>query len=416
MTWSFFYIIVAGLITAIVVTVSLPWLRSRNQKQTDQLRNTQIVKQRLAELEREASEGLISEDDKTTAITELKLALVDEVGSDAQTVTKHGAFGVIVGLLLAFGVAIPVYWHANHIEEVQQLVSANESVGELSQKLIGVMNGQADISPQELQSLALAIRQRLRNTPDDEQAWLNLGRLYLSIGFSEQSTQAFEKAFALAPEDPRVRLNFAQALMLSGTDEDLQRSKRLLEFERQQQPSNDNVLLMLTVVTAQLGEGQVAAAYFEQIKPRLSPQSDMYQSIVTRLEELGVETESNSVTQTAITGFEVTIDADPSLTERIPTDGWIFVFAQDAGSEQRLPAAVVKRPITTFPLTLQLTSEDAMLDTFTLDSIQLARIVVRLSQDEDVGPSSGELQGMTEIPVTTGQLVSTTVTIEQVIE
>lgn len=416
MSWSFFYLIVAGLITAMVLTISVPWLRSRNQKRTDQLRNAQIVKQRLAELEREASEGLISEEDKASAITELKIALVDEANTEQQAANKNATLGLAFGLVLALGVAIPVYWHANHLDEVEQLVLATESVGELSEKLIAVMNGQADITPEELQSLALAIRQRLRNTPDDEQAWLNLGRLYLSIGFAEQSTQSFEKAFSLAPEDPRVRLNFAQALMLSGTDEHLQRSKRLLEFEREQQPGNDNVLLMLTVVTAQLGEGTEAAAYFEQIKPRLSPQSDMYQSLTARLAELGVAESSQSAVPENVTGFEVTISMGSALQAQAPTEGWLFLFAQDALSEQRMPAAVIKTPIETFPVTLRLTAEDAMLDTFTLNSIQRANIVARLSMDEDVGASSGELQGVTEMSVTPGQVISTAVTIEQVIE
>ena len=72
MSWPLFYFVVVGLVIALILVVSLPWIRVRNQNPIDQLRNAQIVKQRLVELEREADEGLISEADKQQAIDELK--------------------------------------------------------------------------------------------------------------------------------------------------------------------------------------------------------------------------------------------------------------------------------------------------------------------------------------------------------
>ena len=53
MSWSEFYIIVSGLITLVLLIVAFPWLRNKNHAKQDSLSNTQIVKQRLAELDRE---------------------------------------------------------------------------------------------------------------------------------------------------------------------------------------------------------------------------------------------------------------------------------------------------------------------------------------------------------------------------
>ena len=77
MSWAEFYVVVSGLITFVLLIIAFPWLRKKSHAKQDSLSNTQIVKQRLTELDREVSEGLISESDKQQAVDELKLALVD---------------------------------------------------------------------------------------------------------------------------------------------------------------------------------------------------------------------------------------------------------------------------------------------------------------------------------------------------
>ncbi|WP_100655947.1 c-type cytochrome biogenesis protein CcmI [Alteromonas flava] len=414
MTWTVFYIVVVGFLSLLAVCIALPWFHRRNQRVTDQLRNAQIVKQRLSEIEKEHTEGLISATDKEQAIVELKLALVDEVKDQEQSSSESVRLPILVGLILAFGVGGVVYYQTNHLKAVDTLVQANASISELSDKLIAVANNQAEISPEELQLLALAIRQRLRATPEDDQAWLNLGRLYMSMGFSEQSIEAFERAFEIAPEDVNTRLSFAQALMLTGVDENLQRSERILDFELTQQPQNDNIRLMLTVVTAQLGKLAKAQENFDLIKTKMSPTSDMYQSLTARLAELGGETSKQD--ETNLTGFSVQVSITSELSEKLPTNAFLFVFAQDAEGSMRVPAAVVKLPLSELPTKVILTEQQAMLSTFTLNDIQRARLVARISNDENVEAMQGELQGMTEIPVSAGQIVEAEVLIDQEIQ
>ena len=60
-----------------VLLVCLPWLRRSKKAQQDVLTNTRLIKQRLAELTVEQSQGLLSETDRLQAEQELKLALLD---------------------------------------------------------------------------------------------------------------------------------------------------------------------------------------------------------------------------------------------------------------------------------------------------------------------------------------------------
>ena len=100
MSWSEFYIIVSGLITLVLLIVAFLWLRNKNHAKQDSLSNTQIVKQRLAELDREVQEGLISEHDKRQAVDELKLALVDESAFQSHK-TGNAKLPLAIGAVLA---------------------------------------------------------------------------------------------------------------------------------------------------------------------------------------------------------------------------------------------------------------------------------------------------------------------------
>jgi hypothetical protein len=54
--------------------------------------------------------------------------------------------------------------------------------------------------------------------------------------------------------------------------------------------------------------------------------------------------------------------------------------------------------------------------TFTLDQLQQASLIARVSADENVELTAGELQGAAQENVLTGQMVSTTIVIDQQIK
>ncbi len=101
--WYFFALLVLVALSFIV----LPWVLKNTRREQDVLSNTQVIKPRIEELQREVSEGLLSAEDKATAETELKLALLDEVG-ESQSQSTDAKLPLMVGgaLTLALGVGI----------------------------------------------------------------------------------------------------------------------------------------------------------------------------------------------------------------------------------------------------------------------------------------------------------------------
>ena len=441
MSWSEFYIIVSGLITLVLLIVAFPWLHNKNHAKQDSLSNTQIVKQRLAELDREVQEGLISEHDKRQAVDELKLALVDESAFQSHK-TGNAKLPLAIGAVLSIACGVIVYAQVNQMGRVAQAAQAIEALPELSQQLA---SGNANnLTQQDIASLALAIRQRLREEPEDDTGWMYFGRLMLSIGQEVQAIEAIDKAVSLAPSNSANRITLAQALMTTGDVNNLERAQSILLGLLNDNPANDNLALMMAVVSAQLGDLENTQRFYKQVEGKLPADSDMAQRLVARIKELqgntsemaalqntaaeitdtptaqnassdakNTSSEAQSDSSEAQTGFNITVNLSDDAYIKAPKDGFLIVFAQDANSDNKMPAAVVKLPIDDFPVSVTLTTENAMMPQFTLATLSDVMVTARLSKDGNVAVSKGEWQGSVSASVTANEISSLSVIIDK---
>ncbi|MHC6645977.1 c-type cytochrome biogenesis protein CcmI [Alteromonas sp. HB246098] len=434
MSWSEFYIIVSGLITLVLLIVAFPWLRNKNHAKQDSLSNTQIVKQRLAELDREVQEGLISEHDKRQAVDELKLALVDESAFQSHK-TGNAKLPLAIGAVLSIACGVIVYAQVNQMGRVAQAAQAIEALPELSKQLA---SGNANnLTQQDIASLALAIRQRLREEPEDDTGWMYFGRLMLSIGQEVQAIEAIDKAVSLAPSNSANRITLAQALMTTGDVNNLERAQSILLGLLNDNPENDNLALMMAVVSAQLGDLENTQRFYKQVEGKLPADSDMAQRLVERIKELqgntsemaalqntaaeitdtptaqNASSEAKNTSSEAQTGFNITVNLSDDAYIKAPKDGFLIVFAQDANSDNKMPAAVVKLPIDDFPVSVTLTTENAMMPQFTLATLSDVMVTARLSKDGNVAVSKGEWQGSVSASVTANEISSLSVIIDK---
>ena len=441
MSWSEFYIIVSGLITLVLLIVAFPWLRNKSHAKQDSLSNTQIVKQRLAELDREVQEGLISEHDKRQAVDELKLALVDESAFQSHK-TGNAKLPLAIGAVLAIACGVIVYAQVNQMGRVTQASQAIEALPELSQQLA---SGNANnLTQQDIASLALAIRQRLREEPEDDTGWMYFGRLMLSIGQEVQAIEAIDKAVSLAPSNSANRITLAQALMTTGDVNNLERAQSILLGLLNDNPANDNLALMMAVVSAQLGDLENTQRFYKQVEGKLPVDSDMAQRLVARIKELqgntsemaalqntaaeitdtstaqnasseakNASSEAQSDSSEAQTGFNITVNLSDDANTKAPKEGFLIVFAQDANSDNKMPAAVVKLPIEDFPVSVTLTTENAMMPQFTLATLSDVVVTARLSKDGNVAVAKGEWQGSVSASVTANEISSLSVIIDK---
>lgn len=478
-----FYIFTALLIALSCLFVVIPLLRKAKLNQLE-VTNANVVKQRMTELDQELTEGLISEKDKITAVRELKLALVEESDRvDSNTAVSDGKVNwFLVGLLSlpALVLGAWVYFNANQLTGLQAYIAAQSQAADLTARIQG-QNG-AEVTPNDYAKFALVIRKRLRETPDDVEGWRLLGQVHMAIGRMEESIAAFEKALDLAPRDLALRERYAQALMVTGSEESLENAKRQTEYLLTLLPDNRDYRLLLTAIATQLGDADTALRNFMMIRGELSPDSTFYQSLVAQLINIGVpasafdageadsalgqgeqqRTEQNAAanpeqtagpalkqsmaqsieqnmqqsparleaqtdisaepsnrahTSNAGASIQVNVSLAPDIADKMPASGFLIVFAQNAESDSRIPLAVKRMPLSDFPITVSLSDEDAMMPSMTLSSVSKARITARISQDADVMPTAGELQGQIDtLDLVKGQTLQSNLVINKELE
>jgi tetratricopeptide (TPR) repeat protein len=270
-----------------------------------------------------------------------------------------------------------------------------------------------DVSPQEFQKYALVIRQQLRKKPDDSIGWTWLGRINMTLGQMEESVNAFKKALTLKPQDDDLRSRYAQAAMMRGDEEGLAIAFNQLEYLIRKAPQERQYRLLMTVVAAQSNKADVAFANFALIKDQLDPNSSLFQSLSSQLKSMGApdilfgsnaNDEGLPLNDTVYannelktTKLEIMVSVAESIQAKLPNKGFLIVFAQDASGQTRLPLAVKRVTLPEFPFVLSLSEEDAMLENFSLKTAEQVKLTARISMDEDVMPSSGELQGELEL-------------------
>ena len=396
------------LLLVALVIVAFPFLVRSNRQQQDTLTNTQIIKQRLSELEKEVDEGVLSEQDKQQAIDELKMAVLDENEFQQQAAVSI-RLPMILGALVTAAAGAVVYHHANQVAKVSQWQTSIERLPELSKRV--VIDADQTIQPKDLQEFALGIRTKLIDNPDDAIGWLLLGRIHASLNSLETALQAFEKALQLDPEHTGILNSYSQALVLTGQESYMHKGLSLLQRLVAKTPDDINVIGMLAVTASQLGRHELALENWlklQSVMPASAPMRAEVDKRVTQLQGLLDGRDSSELSQlagstnadnvepeqkVAATSVQVNVELSPQLADKLPAQGFLFVFAQDANSQMRMPAAVVKSPLDSLPVTIELSDNNAMMADYTLSQLTRARLVARISVDGNVATSAGELQG-----------------------
>ncbi|WP_296046143.1 c-type cytochrome biogenesis protein CcmI [uncultured Alteromonas sp.] len=405
MSWMFIWAVVA-LVAVLILMVVLPWLRRRPEQENLTQANIAVVKERLQELQREVDEGLLSEQDMRQASDEIKISLVEEQYAESKG-SANASFALACGALLAIAVGATAYYKASNIKHLNDAQAAIDALPNLSAKLA---EGQGEnFTPEDFQQLTLAIRKRLQENPEDGQGWMFLGRIWMALNQTEEAYAALEKALHYSPDDENVRMTYARALMMSDDKAQLENARRLLASLIDTNQQNDNLVLMQAVVAGRLGDKTLLADTLTRLEGKLPADSPIARQLSERLASLNGE----PPVKKALTGFNLTVEITEEMATQLPDNAFLFVFAQDANSENRMPAAVLRLPLENLPLTIKLTSENAMAPNYSLDQLSTARLIARISADQEAPPQPGDLEGSLEALVENGKVIDQTIVINK---
>lgn len=390
---TLFWVSTIILSLAAILMIVLPFI-NKKANNDDVLRdelNKAFYKDRLDELEVEAEEGLV--DNQQELIADLKQSLLDDVPAKQEMKKTHiSTLGVVVpSIILVVAVTYGMYFKFGALDKVQHWQEVSNNLPELSKKLMSSEGG--TLTDDELEDLTLALRTRLHYQPKDSTGWLLLGRIALANRDAQTAIDAMERAYKLEPKDEDVQLGFAQALMLSPDEAEQNQARLLLSRLVQNDFVDLRVFSLLAFDAFERQDYPGAVKYWSIMQQMIGPQDSRYEMLSRSIESaqkkmgdaMGVD-QGKSVAVTL--DLSADVNADPNS---------VLVVSVHRADGSPMPIAAARYPLGSFPRTVVLDDGNSMMQGQKLSSLETLMVRARLDTDGNVSTRDGDWYGESEV-------------------
>ncbi|MCK7595193.1 tetratricopeptide repeat protein [Pseudomarimonas salicorniae] len=411
-----FWILIAAMTAAALLFVLMPLVRDGG------LRRRRRAERVLADAH---AAGLLDEQEYRK-----KLGALD-VGEPASAPPARGAAAGLA-LLLPLSAAL-LYFHLGEPRALD---------GEATRGAPTAASAQADTEgapPPDMEQAVQGLAERLRNEPDNPEGWLLLGRAYKSMERFEPAKEALSQAWRLAPDNPDVMIEYAEAQALSAPrrrieGEPLEMIRKAVEL----QPDHQRGIWLLGVAAMQGGRPKEAVDRWETLRQLISSDLSAVRALDEQIEgarqaaglpparqstaladsPAGTDGAPEPAPAAAAEGdgprLTVTVDIAPALRERLKASDVLFVFARPAEGS-RMPLAIQRLPAANLPATVILDDSHSMMPALKLSTMPQVVVGARVSSSGQAIPQPGDLEGLSPaLPNSTREPVR--LTIDTVVE
>ena len=386
-----------ALLTLIALAfVMLPFLQKERVKTITHNANAELIsiyEQRLVDLKTDLDNQRIDDANYSESIVELKRRLLNELSPEKSLISKgNNRIFALTGGAFVIALSGIFYSLTGSQQQISAWHDAMDNLTEYGER--AVMQKGEQLTQNELQAFALALRTKLSRSGDDEMAWMLLGRVAMSLNEFDMAQQSFDKALRMNPDNKQVLISYSQILLLEGSEATMTRAAGMLSKVLNAEPTNLDAISLLALIAYERKDWPQAKAAFEVLLASMEKNDSRYGLISQRIAdiELQMQSEGSVMPVTKANSIAVTVNVASELINKLPEKGTLFVFAKAANGSP-MPIAAVKLTSYSFPVTVELNDSTAMVEGMNLSSAEDIIISARISLDDSVMPSSGELEG-----------------------
>jgi cytochrome c-type biogenesis protein CcmH len=257
----------------------------------------------------------------------------------------------------------------------------------------------------------------VRKTPDDGQAWANLGEANKAKGDLPASIAAYKKAIALLPNNARVLADYAEALAIAANGRFQGQPTELLEKALSIDPTEIKAVVLMGVAQYHAGNLPRALSLLRKAVAGLgedSPDGQQIATVIARIESEAGAAGAPGKTAAAApaakaapapaakSGASVSgsVTIDEAMRKSVPAGAVLFVSAR-LPQGPRIPLAAVRLAAGQWPLPFELSDAQAMDPSRLLSSATQVVIDAHVSTTGSPMRQSGDVFG-TSAPVKPG--------------
>jgi cytochrome c-type biogenesis protein CcmH len=389
-----FWVVAALLIIAALLFLLPPLIQKGRASESEDVfgrdeLNITIFKDQQAELERDLSAGVLTQEQFDTAKHDLERSFLQETstetdGTASQTDRIIGRSAAVVIAVLVPIFAVTLYNMLGsgdaglHPEDARPQVQAEGHEGTLEEQV-------------------RKLQDHLQQNPDDAEGWGMLARSYYFLKQYGAAAETFARASALLNDsNAELLTDYADALAMANGRNMAGRPFELAKMALQIQPRFQKALWLAGTATYQAGDYGATLEYWKRLQEIFPVGSEnhlqMQKNIAEMQQKLGLPVDAP--TQTADVGgasISGVVRLDESLMLDAAVGDTLFVYAR-AATGPRMPLAIVRKTVKDLPLEFTLDDSMAMNPAMKLSNFQQVVVGARISKSGNAMPQPGDLQ------------------------
>ncbi|POA56065.1 MULTISPECIES: c-type cytochrome biogenesis protein CcmI [unclassified Pseudomonas] len=386
----------AGLLLLIALSFLLiPILRERRaQREEDRTAlNVALYEERLAELQGQQQEGVLSAEQLDSGRAEAARELLADTEGNGQV--RNSRLGKPLPLLAAVLVpllGLGLYLHfgaSDKVELTREFAQAPQTMEEMTQRLERAVAAQ----------------------PDSAEGLYFLGRTYMAQDRPADAAKIFERTVALAGRQPELLGQWAQAQYFADDKKWSDKVQALTDEALKADPNEVTSLGLLGIAAFESERFQDAIDYWKRLQAQLPPDDKSRAALqggIDRASEnlvaSGGKVAAEPATKAKGALLKVRVDLAAELKAKVQPGDSVFIFAR-ATQGPPAPLAAKRLTVADLPATVELGDADAMMPQLKLSNFPEVQLVARVSRAGQ--PTAGEWVGHSQ------PLASSTTTAQQ---
>lgn len=321
-------------------------------------------------------------------------------------------------VLLILGYVLRPLWRTRPITGGGVVLSLALATG-LLYVLVGTPKALDPAARRAPDSLAEAVAQleaELKRNPDQAEGWRLLASAYSAAGRTADAQTALARALKLAPDDPDLLTQVAEARATAAPDRRFDAAAvAMLRRALAQQPMHQRARWFLGIAQRQANQPAEAAATWEPLLAIVDARTgaSLREQIDAARGDAGLSPLPPAA-EVASVALTISVSLDPALAMRLSKEAVVFVIARRPGGPP-MPVAVRKLAAASLPQVITLDDRDSLMPTSKLSQLESVEIAARVSASGDATPAKGDFAAVpVVIAVKPGQ--SAALLIDRVVE
>ena len=235
---------------------------------------------------------------------------------------------------------------------------------------------------------------KMEKDPNNLKGWAMLGRSYRILGRNAEAANAFKRAGSFLNDDPELLAEYADTLVAVANGNFAGKPLQLIHQALKLDPNNLLALWLSGTASFTSGNYQAAVQTWQKLSQQLPPGSEEARAIAGSIAEArskgGLDDSATASAPIASDkGVSGSVELSPELKSKIKPGDVVMVIARQPG--ERMPVAVLKVPVTNFPMSFVLTDALAMNPNNPISKLSEVAIEVRISKTGMAKAEAGDL-------------------------